>query len=92
VTDFAHQCNEVVVFEEPTELRVTTGAASSSATVQTLPCTGVREIDEYELDGVVYNREARAGGDDYCIPKDAALETVSLEVLLNEAGHLEEDA
>jgi hypothetical protein len=58
--DFIHDPEGIILFAEPTEVEVCSGAASSTATIRVLPFSARRD------EGVFW-----AGPDTYHIPEDA---------------------
>lgn len=58
--EFIHDPEGIVLFEEPTDVEVTSGAASSTATVRVLPFSARRSDDTFW-----------AGPDTYRVPEDA---------------------
>lgn len=59
-SEFIHDPEGIVLFEEPTEVEICSGAASSTATIRVLPFSAQRD------EGVFW-----AGPDTYHIPGDA---------------------
>lgn len=58
--EFIHDPEGIVLFEEPTEVEVASGAASSTATIRVLPFSAQRGEDTFW-----------AGPDTYRVPEDA---------------------
>lgn len=73
-SEFIHDPEGIVLFEEPTSVEASSGAASSTVTVRVLPFSARR-------DGNVF----WAGQDTYRVPEDAEF-TILEDLDLTEAG------